>query len=53
MNFVFSKNTANKLIKREKSAYKPINAIIFYKVTNVEKPAAEKITKFSLKTIEK
>lgn len=53
MNSAFQKHAANKQIKQKKSVYKPINAVLFRKIPTLDETNAEKITKISLKIIEK
>lgn len=53
MNSAFSKNRANNAITRKKSAYKSINSTLFLETITRGKANVEKITKFSLKIIEK
>ena len=53
MNSAFSKYRANNVIIHKKSAYKSINSTLFLETITHGKANAEKITKFSLKIIEK
>lgn len=53
MNSSFQKYAGNKQIEYKKSVYKLINAMLFRKTATRDETNAEKITKFSLKIIEK
>ena len=53
MNSAFLKNRSNNVITHKKYAYKSINSTLFLETITHGKANAEKITKFSLKIIEK